>query len=72
MDIEEDNSEESKVNMNESSDEEDKNDSIAVPLCNTDYKTEINFLEEHYSVSVYPEELERVDNIVVFVLKTKK
>jgi len=32
----------------------------------------IDFLEEHYSVSVYTEELERVDNIVVFILKTKK
>ncbi len=41
MDIEGDNLEESQVNMSQSSDEEDKNDSSQAALCNTDYKTEI-------------------------------
>ena len=47
MDIEGDNLEESQVNMSQSSDEEDKNDSSQAALCNTDYKTEITFIEEN-------------------------
>ena len=53
MEIEEGNSEERQDNMNESSEKEDENNYYVAVLCNSVYKTEKNFFEEH-SYLFYP------------------